>query len=457
MGGQVHHVPQSSFASIRGYVPLQDNTKPMRYAKGAFITLLARGLTIPIGIASAIVTARTLGPDGRGVLAAIMVLQGLAIQFGTLGFNGSTMYFLSHKDKEPRVVVSSSFVAALVFGSLVALAMGALYVLAPQKLFGSLDRLYIGLLLASLPLTFVAQFLQNVLVARDALISYNVIDLALRTFQLLGFVVALVLLSGGTSTAIAILLGISAAGGVVYAATVRRSIPFGFHVELRLFRQMLQYGMRTYLASMLSFLLIRLNMLLISPTLGDHAAGLFSVNLQFLDLAAILPTTLGVILFPRVARNEQDAGDLTAKVFRFTVASVGLFCLTLALAAKPILVLMFGEPFAESSRALQLLTPGIFALALVSILNNDLAGRGLPRSVLWALVAGVASSSAIQFIFLGTFGIEAASVGTSTGALVTAGVLLIIVRKYWKAPWRQLWILSLADLRTLSPRNLLSH
>ncbi|HAV23839.1 MAG TPA: hypothetical protein DCX46_10175, partial [Bacteroidetes bacterium] len=147
----------------------------MRYAKGAFITLLARGLTIPIGIASAIVTARTLGPDGRGVLAAIMVLQGLAIQFGTLGFNGSTMYFLSHKDKEPRVVVSSSFVAALVFGSLVALAMGALYVLAPQKLFGSLDRLYIGLLLASLPLTFVAQFLQNVLVARDALISYNVI------------------------------------------------------------------------------------------------------------------------------------------------------------------------------------------------------------------------------------------------------------------------------------------
>ena len=46
------------------------------------LTLLARGATIGLGLVSSIVTARFLGPDGRGVLAALSVLTGLALQFG---------------------------------------------------------------------------------------------------------------------------------------------------------------------------------------------------------------------------------------------------------------------------------------------------------------------------------------------------------------------------------------
>ena len=55
----------------------------MNYRTSVLVTILAKGIALVVGIVSSIITARYLGPEGRGILAVLVAVQGLAIQFGS--------------------------------------------------------------------------------------------------------------------------------------------------------------------------------------------------------------------------------------------------------------------------------------------------------------------------------------------------------------------------------------
>jgi O-antigen/teichoic acid export membrane protein len=427
----------------------------MRFVHSASITLIARGLALPIGIASSIITARTLGPEGRGVLAALMVLQGLAIQFGTLGYNGSITYFLSHEPGRARNIVGNSVWTAIGGGMLVAAVFAAAGAMAPQAVLGTVEPRLFRLLLASLPFTFLSQFLQNVLVARQSMLAFNLLDLLVRTTLLSAYAVVLLGFGLGTDAAIWSFAGVSAVGGLLYLFVIYRRERFTLAFDRPLFGQMFGFGSRIYAASILSYLVLRLNMLIINPVLGERDAGLFSVVLLFMDLVALVPQTLGLILFPAVARDNEGSALLTAKVFRFTLYGVGALCVVIAIAAQPLIRLMFGDEFAAAAPALQWLAPGILAMALMTILNNDLAGRGMPAIVIATPAVAVACSALLHRLLLSPLGLVGSSVATSGAFIVAVVQLYFAAFRRLGLSHRAWWLLDREDLATLRPSNLL--
>lgn len=427
----------------------------MRFVHSASITLLARGLALPIGIASSIITARALGPEGRGVLAALMVIQGLAIQFGMLGYNGSITYFLSYEPERARAIVGNSVWTAVLGGLLVAGIFAAAAAVAPQAVLGAVEPRLFWLLLASLPFTFLSQFLQNVLVARQSMVAFNLLDLVVRTTLMSAYAVVLLGFDLGTDAAVWSFAGVSALGGVLYLAVIRRRERFALSFDRPLFGRMFGYGSRIYAASILSYLVLRLNMLIINPVLGERDAGLFSVVLLFMDLVALVPQTLGLILFPAVARDNEGSAVLTAKVFRFTLYGVGALCVVIAFGAEPLVRLMFGAEFAPAAPALQWLTPGILAMALMTILNNDLAGRGMPAIVIITPAVAVACSAVLHALLLSPLGIVGSSLATSAAFIVAVVVLYFAAFRRLGLSHRAFWLLDRQDLATLRPSNLL--
>jgi O-antigen/teichoic acid export membrane protein len=426
----------------------------MRYVQSVVITLFARGLALPIGIASSIITARALGPEGRGVLAALTVLQGLAIQFGTLGYNGSITYSLSQTPDRAKAIVGNSVITALGGGIIVATLFAVGAAIAPGAVLGSVEPHLFWLLLASLPFTFLTQFLQNVLVARQSMVAFNLLDLAVRTALLAAYTVALLGLGLGTDAAVWSFASVSALGGVLYLSIIYRRERFGLVFDRPLFGEMFRYGSRTYAASVLSYLVLRLNMLLINPVLGEREAGLFSVVLLFMDLVALVPQTLGMILFPAVARDNEGSAVLTTKVFRFTFFGVGILCVFLWAGAEPLIRLLFGEEFVEAAPALRWLTPGILAMALMTILNNDLAGRGFPAIVIVTPAVAVIVSAVLHAALLAPMGLAGSSAATSAAFVVAVVLLYRAARQRLRLPHRSFWMLGRDDLATLRPSNL---
>lgn len=103
---------------------------------------------------------------------------------------------------------------------------------------------------------------------------------------------------------------------------------------------MLAYGLRAYLAILASFLVIRIDLLLVNSYLGAHEAGLYSVTATIADGLFVLPMVVGLNLFPRIARG--DPTEATAAVFRSIAVLYALLCLVTIPLAGPGIRLVFG-------------------------------------------------------------------------------------------------------------------
>ena len=423
----------------------------MRYAHSVLVTLASKGLAVPLGVLSSIVTARLLGPPGRGVIAVLLVIQGFAIQFGSLGFNASITYFIAKDKSLTRPVMANALATAIVLGIVIAAILFLMGEVSPTTLLGSVDPLYLTLFLGAIPSGLVVLFFQNVFIAHQRMIAFNVLDLVARGLQLLGFVVALVVLAQGTREAVLTMTGVFVLSALLYLVCAARIAPLSARVDFKLFASMFRYGVRTYLASFLMFALIRSNLFLINALLGEDASGVFSIALQFTDLLFLLPATLGMILFPKVSEQTRDAGLLTAKVFRFSLAVITLVTLGLLPIWKPLIELLYGAEFAGAVGPLIAFTPGIIALSLVMILNNDLAGRGLPPIVIVAPLLGFICNVVLHFVLVPPYALVGSALSSSVSYLL---VLILLYRSFARSVGIPHAMLLLPRLSDFDPRVL---
>jgi O-antigen/teichoic acid export membrane protein len=421
----------------------------VKYARGVLITFLSKGLAIPIGIASSIITARYLGPSGRGVLTLLLVLQGFAIQFGTFGMNASITYFAARDRNSSSNVASNAVFLALVVGSLIAFAFYLVGKFSPHILLGNVSPFYLNLFLLAIPFGFLQQFLQNFFIAHQHITVYNVLDLVTRGLLLVGYILVLIVLGLSVEAAVICFTVVSAISAVVYLVRVNAIAPIRFSFDTDLFRQMLRYGARTYAASFLMFLVFRTNIFLINLYLGEKASGIYSVTMQFSDLVYLLPTTMGLLLFPKVTENLNDDGVLTAKAYRFSLAVMGLICISILIVGRFVVVLMFGSAFEGAVVPLYWLTPGIVALSLATILNNDLAARGLPPIVIIAPAIALLVNVVVNVLVLNSLGLVAASIASSLAYGIMALVLTVYFVRRLKINPKHLFFIKREDITSI--------
>ena len=132
-------------------------------------------------------------------------------------------------------------------------------------------------------------------------------------------------------------------------------------------RRMFAYGFRVYVAIVLSYLIVRFDLLLVNAFLGRTEAGLYGVAATFADGMFVIPMVISLNLFPRVARG--DPTQASAEVFRSIAVLYGLLCLVTIPLAGPAITTFFGESYSGATSLYYWLLPGIYAYGLVSILS----------------------------------------------------------------------------------------
>ena len=93
--------------------------KKSTFAQRVSATFLTKIGVVMLVFAYSIITARYLGPEGKGVLAILMVITGFVIQFGNFGLHASNVYFVAQdKRRLPKIAVNTLWVS-LVGGSII--------------------------------------------------------------------------------------------------------------------------------------------------------------------------------------------------------------------------------------------------------------------------------------------------------------------------------------------------
>ncbi|NIR42892.1 MAG: oligosaccharide flippase family protein [Gemmatimonadetes bacterium] len=426
-----------------------------RLLRGLSITLLTRGLLLIIGLASSIILARWLGPQGRGVYALIILIPALFQFLGGLGLEAAATYLVARHRAEARAIALTLIVASLLLGAVLIAAYAALQTLpafAGYLAATSLDPDLVWILVALLPATIASSCASAALLGLERYRLYNLATLIMPTVTLallIGLVVAagLGLPGAVASAALGQLAGFAGGGAIVLTVAPGRPrwAPLVIGDALR-------YGWKVYVAQVAWFLHNRSDMFLVGYLAGPVALGYYATAVGLAEKLNMPPSAVGTVLFPRVAAGPGTARDLTAGASRHTLWLTLILAVLLAAVAWPLIDLLYGVDFLPAVGPFWLLLPGIVSISVGRVLSSDLNGRGLPGAVARANGLALALNVGLNLWWIPIWGASGAAAATT----VSYGVaVLFLARRYLResrARWADLLVLSRTDMDQLTRR-----
>lgn len=395
---------------------MDEASVPRRLRTDVFLTFGGKGASLLLGLLIVVLLARELGPTRQGVFAVAFSLTLILIHLGGLGITTANPYFAAREPAEQRRIAANSLWLAAGLGALLVAIGVAVKAVLPGLVEGvSWEQLLIALV--GVPAALGALFLQSILLGQGRMVAYNGIEVIQFAVTLGVLAVGFWAFDFGVTGALAVVTASRMGALLGYLFAVR--LPPG-RLEAALARRMLTYGFRAYIAIVVSFLVIRLDLLLVNAYLDSRQAGLYSVAATVADGMYVIPAVVGLNLFPRVARSGESRE--TAEVFRSVVILYALVCLVAVPLAGLAIPLFFGDDFDGSVSLFYWLLPGIYCLGLLTILAHHFAGRGYPTEAALVWLVGLAINLAINIVFLPGRGAWVASLASS----ITYAVLLVL-------------------------------
>lgn len=354
-----------------------------RFLGNVALTIGTRVALLACGIITAILTAKLLGPAGRGQYAYITTLGLIASQLGTMGLATNNARLAATDSTTIGPLAANTFWIALSIGSIAALAIFSVSLYGS----GSISIIALASLFVVVPATLYSLLATNILVGSMRIGSFNFNQLIATLVQLVAIILTLTF-----SRQVTVLVWANAGSAMLAAlflwALLWRYGARSFAFDRRLFSDGLGYSGRVYVITLIAFLISRLNIVLLERFADHEAVGIYSVAAQFSDTMMLLPTTVAMILFPELVKaGSRSALSRTWRTAGVVAALMVSASLVVGLLAPLFIPFMFGIAFAQSAQVLIWLLPGTVALGVGSIFSQFLAARGVPMVNIWIWVA----------------------------------------------------------------------
>lgn len=384
-------------------------------------TFAIRTVLVAVGLITSVIVARILGPEGRGLYAVAITVGATGVQLGNLGLHASNTYYVAKDRMLLPSLVGNSLLISFAFGGVGAGLAWIAFSLWPRL--APIDGALLGLALTWIPFGLACMLLQNLLLGIQEVRAYNKVELItnIGNVILIGFLVIL----GIISVESLFLVGLVALIMTLFWTMWRLRSHFASIPEpsLALFKGNIAYGFKAYLAALFSFLVLRVDLLMVKYMLDAEQAGYYSIAAAMADMVYMLPVVTGTILFPKLSAMT----DATTK-WQFTGRLANRLTLVMffvagfaALLAKPMLGLLYGEEFLPAVPAFIWLLPGIVMLSINTIFLNYFAAIGMPPITVYSPVIAVIINIILNLELIPSLGI----VGASISSVVAYGIMLI--------------------------------
>ncbi|MCX5714236.1 MAG: oligosaccharide flippase family protein [Candidatus Omnitrophica bacterium] len=402
-----------------------------RFIRDISTTLATRVVLGIMGLFLSVLTARLLGPDGRGMYAVAVTLSALGVQFSNLGLHSANTYFVAGDRRLLGNLFANSLGLSFVLGGICALLAWGTFLIWP--VFSNLRGNLLLLSLCWIPFGLAYLLLQNLLLGIQKIGIYNGIELVMQ-FSTAIIILVLIPLRAISAETVFMAGFITLIGSLLWLIGKFFSFVEGRpSLSLVLLKEHCLYGAKAYLSAIFVFLVMRIGVLMIQNMLGAQQTGYFSVAAALTDTACLLPAVVSTILFSRLC-SMNSIGEKW-KLVRKTVVVFGLGIMFIAVllgcCAGPLIALVYGNKFAPAAGVFVWLLPGFVFLGLQTIAVQFLNSIGFPREVvfIWAFAAII--TIVLNVLAIPAYGIMGvAYVYSATNLIVLLLVSLLIRNKY---------------------------
>lgn len=381
-------------------------------AKNSFARLVSDVVFLGLGFASGVITARWLGPGGKGAYAALISLLTVFGSISTLGLGDALVIIVGRREasmgRAMGAFLPPVFLASVLGGF-------GLKLIAELQLSDRGPTLGQSVLVASLAVPTVALLKMGsaALNSKEQIVSLSLIRglaQAIGLLAMIAFVIVVPLhVTGGVfAQALASLFG--AAAVFVW---LRRQGLVRLAWEPALLRRALALGLVIEVAHTMLAMASRIDVLFVYSLGGRAEAGQYSVALTTAQLVAFTSIAISYATFPRLAKlASEDSLPLIAQASRLGLATSlisGLFLLVVIPVGIP---LAFGDKYAPAVSPALILLAGSALWAEQSLLVRGRTARGRARLELAAYGLTLCVMLLLDFILIPLWGIVGAALAS---------------------------------------------
>jgi len=426
------------------------NEKRISLTKGGLITFLTSSVIFILAMASSIILARALGPEGRGIATLTLMIPPLLVMFGTFGTEVSNVYFAGNKKFKLDDIVSNSIALTI----LISIFLFSIFYIVYRTPFfqnymssNMISPLFLWIAIASLPFNLLFIFLKNILLGKEHIGKMNLLGFYQAFIQLLLVLLFVVVLKLNVLGAVLCFLIGSFICSIISLYYVSKISDIRLKLNFKLANSSLRYGGKAYIGNLAQFLNYRLDIFLVAYFLNPAAVGFYGIAVGLAEKLWMVPGSIGTVLFPRVSSiNTKEANKLTPIVARHTFFSVLVLAIILFIFSKHLIVLLFGKTYLPSVKPLLILLPGVVALSISKILTSDLAGRGKPQFGMVASCISLPINICLNIILIPKWGISGAAFASTIAYWAATTVVFIAFLKISKNSLLDILILKKEDI-----------
>lgn len=392
--------------------------------------MAGRATSAALGFLLPAVLARLLDQASYGTYKQLFLVSNLALHSLQFGLAQSLFFFVPRADPaERRAWIAQAFMLLGFVGALV----GTLLWLGGPLLADSFTNpqiLEIALPLGILAGALIASSPVEVALTAQGRPHLSALALVGSDAMRIGLMLAAVL-SGRGLTGLA--WGAAVAAGIrLFIALSLALGPGAFAPSRTRVRSQLAYAIPFGLAILLAMPQQQFHQLFVASRVDPAAFAIYAVGCLQIPIVSLLYTPISDTMQVRMAaleregRTHQAASVFSEAVDRLAVVFLPMCALLMAV-ARPLLVLVYGEKYADSAAILQI---AVLSVAVASLpVDGVLKARARTRTLLWAYAAKLAVTwplLALGFRLGGMQGAIGAHVGVET--LTKGGLLAVVCR-----------------------------
>jgi O-antigen/teichoic acid export membrane protein len=350
-----------------------------------------------LGVITGVISARVLGPTGRGDLAAIVVplsLLPIVLSFGLPTLTSREVA----GGESLRALIGTAGVFAIVIGCVSIFPLTALLAgTVSQHDHATRVVLIVGLCL--MPYILFTNLLADAALGQQQWRLVTVQRLVPSVTTAIAYV-ALVLTHDLTAaSAGAVVVGAGVLSTLPFVPVLRQAWPPRF--ERRIVGKARQIVGAAWILQSSQLMNHRLDQLLMVSLVSRRQLGLYAIAVTVSGIAGTLAPAVGTVVYPKMAAGE----DLDVpRLVRQTLLAVGATSLITALAAPLVVPLAFGGAFRPALPMLWILLIANLPLGGVGVLASIYTGRGRIGLASFSEVVAVAITIVGLILFLPSLG-----------------------------------------------------
>ncbi|MBY3622786.1 oligosaccharide flippase family protein [Acinetobacter sp. CUI P1] len=403
-------------------------TKSKGNSSAAMKTMIVSVLVLLINMLTGVLTARYLGPTGRGEQTAMMNWSQFLAFSMSFGIPSALIYNAKKNPDDAGVLYRMSLLLGIGFG-IVAMIIGILVLPYWLNSFSPEVVAFAQWSMIQCPLMVVAQINNAAYQFRGEYQKFN----GLRyVIPLLTLVIIGILIMGGWMNPFTTALAYLVPGAPLFIG-MTISLLRTYKVKMKNaylnFKRLFTYGLGSYGNDLLGQFSYYIDQIVIAGLLRPADLGLYVVAVSLSRMVTFFSSSITVVLFPKASElSKEEAISLTFKAFRISTTFTLLGSLVLMVVAPLVIPWLYGKDFNTALTVFRLLLLEVTISGGTIILAQVFMALGKPKFVSLLQGFGLILVIPLLFLLIPKYGLLGAGVAMLSSAVLRFLFIILNIR-----------------------------